>query len=80
MKSHQCEKNYEKSSGTMESAAILNMYKRSVSKYGVYYMKYIGDGDSKTFPVLTKIAPYPGILYFYFEQLWFTMKISFFSI
>ncbi|CAF4701676.1 unnamed protein product, partial [Rotaria sp. Silwood2] len=60
IKSHQCEKNYDKSSGTMESAAILKMFKRSVSKYGVYYTKYVGDGDSKTFPVLSKIVPYPG--------------------
>ncbi|CAF4630483.1 unnamed protein product, partial [Rotaria sp. Silwood2] len=59
IKSHQCEKNYDKSSGTMESAAILKMFKRSVSKYGVYYKKYVGDGDSKTFPVLSKIVPYP---------------------
>ncbi|CAM4989164.1 unnamed protein product, partial [Rotaria socialis] len=50
IRSHQCEKNYDKSSGAMESAAILIMFKRSVSKYGVYYTKYVGDGDSKTFP------------------------------
>ncbi|CAF4668239.1 unnamed protein product, partial [Rotaria sp. Silwood2] len=60
IRSHQCEKNYDKSSGTMESAAILIMFKRSVPKYGVYYTKYVGDGDSKTFPVLSKIVPYPG--------------------
>jgi len=63
IRSHQCEKNYDKSSGTMESAAILIMFKRSVPKYGVYYTKYVGDGDSKTFPVLSKIVPYPGIIY-----------------
>ncbi|CAF2838486.1 unnamed protein product [Rotaria sp. Silwood2] len=33
IRSHRC----EKSSGTMESAAILTMFKRSASKYGVYY-------------------------------------------
>ncbi|CAF5008141.1 unnamed protein product [Rotaria sp. Silwood1] len=60
IRTHRCEKNYEKSSGTMESAAILTMFKRSVSKYGVYYTKYVGDGDSKTFPVLSKIVHYPG--------------------
>ncbi|CAF1612010.1 unnamed protein product [Rotaria sp. Silwood1] len=60
IRTHRCEKNYEKSSDTMESAAILTMFKRSVSKYGVYYTKYVGDGDSKTFPVLSKIVPYPG--------------------
>ncbi|CAF3350365.1 unnamed protein product [Rotaria sp. Silwood2] len=44
----------------MESAAFVNMFKRSVSKYGIYYTKYIGDGDSKTFPVLSKVTAYPG--------------------
>ncbi|CAM4845959.1 unnamed protein product [Rotaria magnacalcarata] len=58
IKSHRCEKNFDKSSGTMEAAAVLNMFKRSVSKYGVYYTKYVGDGDSKTHNILTKNAPY----------------------
>jgi len=60
MKSHRCEKNFDKSSGTMEAAAVLSMFKRSVSKYGVYYTKYVGDGDSKTHNILTKNAPYTG--------------------
>lgn len=60
IKSHRCEKNFDKSSGTMEAAAVLNMFKRSVSKYGVYYTKYVGDGDSKTHNILTKNAPYTG--------------------
>ncbi|CAF4782972.1 unnamed protein product [Rotaria sp. Silwood2] len=71
IRSHRCEKNYEKSSGTMESAAILTMFKRSVSKYGVYYTKYVGDGDSKTFPVLSKILPYLGIIYIFDLRIFF---------
>ncbi|CAF4516378.1 unnamed protein product, partial [Rotaria sp. Silwood2] len=59
IRSYRCKKNYEKSSGTMKSAAILIMFKRSVPKYGVYYTKYVGDGDSKTFSVRSKIVPYP---------------------
>ena len=47
----------------MEAAAILNMFKRSVSKHGIYYTKYVGDGDSKTFSALSKFAPYPGTVY-----------------
>ena len=45
----------------MESHAVLNMFNRSVSKYGVYYTRYVGDGDSKTFAVLSKTTPYPGM-------------------
>ncbi|CAF4350274.1 unnamed protein product, partial [Rotaria sp. Silwood2] len=60
LKSHQCEKNYEKSSGTMESSAVLSMFNRSISKYGVHYTSYIGDGDSKAFSTLSKATPYPA--------------------
>ncbi|CAF1397743.1 unnamed protein product [Rotaria sordida] len=60
IRSHQCEKNYNKSSGTIEAHTVLNMFKRSVSKYGIYYTSYVGDGDSKTFTSLSNAKPYPG--------------------
>ena len=64
MNAHQCEKNFDKSSGTMESDAILKIFQWSFAKYGIYYTKYVGDGDSKAFNSLTKANPYPGILLF----------------
>ncbi|CAF1518925.1 unnamed protein product, partial [Rotaria sordida] len=60
IRSHKCEKNYNKSSGTIEANAVLNMFKRSVSKYGIYYTSYVGDGDSKTFTSLSNAKLYPG--------------------
>ncbi|CAF5046096.1 unnamed protein product, partial [Rotaria sp. Silwood1] len=60
IRSHKCEKNYNKSSGTIEADAVLNMFQRSVSKYEIYYAKYVGDGDSKTFATLSDKPPYPG--------------------
>ncbi|CAF4080776.1 unnamed protein product [Rotaria sordida] len=60
--SHHCEKNYNKSSSTIEAAAVLHMFQRSVSKYEIYYTKYVGDGDSKTFATLSDKPPYPGII------------------
>ncbi|CAF2822948.1 unnamed protein product [Rotaria sp. Silwood2] len=57
IRSHQCEKNYEKNFDTIEADAVLNMFKQSVSEYGVYYTKYVGDGDSKTFSLLSKTIP-----------------------
>ncbi|CAF3873911.1 unnamed protein product [Rotaria magnacalcarata] len=51
-------KNFDKSFGTMEATAVLNMFKRPASKYGVYYTKYVGDGDSKTHHILSKNPPY----------------------
>jgi len=62
IRSHHCEKNYNKSSGTIEANAVLNMFQRSVSKYEIYYTKYVGDGDSKTFASLSDKPPYPGII------------------
>jgi hypothetical protein len=44
------------------------MFERSVSKYRIYYVKYVGDGDSKTFNILSKTAPYPGIILFVLFQ------------
>ncbi|CAF1154630.1 unnamed protein product [Rotaria sordida] len=61
IRSHKCEKNYNKSSGTIEADAVLNMFKRSVSKYGIYYTSYVGDGDSKTFASLSNAKPYPAV-------------------
>lgn len=36
-------------SGNMEFYAIIQMFKRSIEKFGVIYDKYIGDADSKTY-------------------------------
>lgn len=42
----------------MEVDAITEMFKRSQNNYGVKYMNYIGDGDSKTYTGITNSAPY----------------------
>ncbi|CAF4183851.1 unnamed protein product [Rotaria sordida] len=62
IRSHKCEKNYKKSSGTIESGAVLKMFQRSVSNYNIYYTKYGGDRDSKTFAALSDTPPYPRII------------------
>ncbi|CAF2882427.1 unnamed protein product, partial [Rotaria sp. Silwood2] len=63
---HDCGKNFDQPSGNMEASSILKMFRRSVKKYGVRYVKYIGDGDSKTFSVLKTEIPYKGEI---FEKL-----------
>jgi hypothetical protein len=55
---HQCGKNFDQPSGNMEASCTLKMFQRSQKKYGVRYVKYVGDGDSKTFSVLKKQKPY----------------------
>ncbi|CAF1296314.1 unnamed protein product [Rotaria sp. Silwood1] len=58
---HDCGKNFDQPSGNMEASSILKMFRRSEKKYCVRYVKYIGDGDSKTFSVLKTEIPYKGI-------------------
>lgn len=57
---HQCGKNFTQASGNMEALCTLKMFQRSQNKYGVRYIKYIGDGDSKTFSMLKEKKPYKG--------------------
>lgn len=56
-----CCANHSGSSEKMEVDAIIEMFKRSIEKYGVMYKNYIGDGDSKTYPGILKALPY-GII------------------
>ncbi|XP_044578272.1 uncharacterized protein LOC123260944 [Cotesia glomerata] len=44
-----CTINHKGSAGKMEVDAVVEMFCRSVEKHGVKYVKYIGDGDTKTF-------------------------------
>ena len=44
----------------MESAGVLQIYKRSVEKRCLRYTKYLGDGYSKSFQDIVNANPYPG--------------------
>lgn len=44
-----CSSNHDGSAGKMEVDSIVEMFLRSVEKFGVKYTNYIGDGDSKTY-------------------------------
>ena len=57
-----CYSNHEGSSGKMEVDSIIEMFLRSDEKFGVKYMNYIGDGDSKTFAGILKVNPYGDCL------------------
>ncbi|KAJ4442111.1 hypothetical protein ANN_11977 [Periplaneta americana] len=46
---HDCSINYEGYSGGMEAAGVVEIFSRSVDRYGVKYTNYLGDGDSKGF-------------------------------
>jgi len=55
---NKCQSNHEGSAGKMEADSIKEMFHRSQKKYGVKYMHYIGDGDSKTFKAVVESRPY----------------------
>lgn len=53
-----CVANYEGSSGGMEVAGVLDMFRSSVSQYNIRYKHYLGDGDSSAFPNVLSSQPY----------------------
>lgn len=53
-----CTANHGSSAGKMEVEGIVQMFLRSLEKFGVRYRNYIGDGDSKTFKMLLNVFPY----------------------
>ena len=46
---HVCHINHEKSSGAMEGAGAVEIFKRSVMKHNLIYNQYLGDGDTSSF-------------------------------
>ncbi|XP_011343323.1 uncharacterized protein LOC105282795 isoform X2 [Ooceraea biroi] len=53
-----CQTNHDGSAGKMEVDGMKEMFGTSVEKYGVRYVNYIGDGDSKTFKSILDLNPY----------------------
>ncbi|GFW23580.1 uncharacterized protein TNCV_4091231 [Trichonephila clavipes] len=53
-----CVKNHIGSSSKMEADGMKKIFQRSVPQRNAKYIKYIGDGDTKTFPQLQRTAPH----------------------
>lgn len=56
-----CIKNYEGSSGGMETVAAVSIFNRSEVKRGVRYEFFLGDGDSKAHQAVVESDPYNGL-------------------
>ena len=55
---HNCFKNWNGSSSSMETDIIVEGFQKAESQHGVRYLRFIGDGDSSVYPDL--IAKVPG--------------------
>ena len=58
---HNCPINHEGSSSSMESEGAVKIFMRSIEKFNVRYVNYIGDGDSSAFAKVIESNPYPDI-------------------
>ena len=57
---HDCLINHKGSSTSMESEGAVKIFNRSIDKYNLRYVNYIGDGDSSSFSKVVDSNPYPG--------------------
>lgn len=58
---HICTKNHTGSAGSMEVAGMTRIFLRSETDRKVRYVKYLGDGDTKTYSEICKAKPYSDI-------------------
>ena len=58
---HQCHSNFEGSSGAMDTAGCVAIFYRSVEQYGLRYIEFLGDGDSKAFNRVTEKEVYKDV-------------------
>lgn len=56
-----CSINHQGSSGKMEADAIKEIFVRSEERYGVKYINYIGNGDTKTYSAVVESKPYGDV-------------------
>ena len=56
---HSCSMNHVGSSGAMECEGAKTIFQRSLSKHGLRYTEFYGDGDSKSHPTVQDV--YPGL-------------------
>ena len=60
IKNHACSINHEGSSGSMESDALVDIFKSSETFNGFRYVEFLGDGDTKSHHDVVASDPYPG--------------------
>ena len=58
-----CTRNHEGSAQSMEAAGMVDLWMNSITKRGLRYTTFVGDGDSKGYNNVVKTKPYgPDVL------------------
>ena len=60
IKNHECSINHEGSCGSMESDALVEIFKSYETFNGLRYVEFLGDGDTKSHHDVVASDPYPG--------------------
>lgn len=58
---HDCPTNHTGSSGSMEAAALIEIFSTSEAFNGIRYIEYLGGGDMKSHHDIMAADPYPGM-------------------
>ena len=58
LKVGECHATYSGTAGSMESQGMLDIFQRSQAKHGLNYTGYLGDGDSKSFAIVSAASLY----------------------
>ncbi|XP_065679012.1 uncharacterized protein LOC136093725 [Hydra vulgaris] len=57
---HVCSINHKRLAGSMEAKGIVECFQSSIEERKLRYARYIGDGDSSSYPAILAANPYPG--------------------
>ena len=70
IKNHQCSRNHESSFGSMESDALVAIFRSSETFNGLRYVEFLSDGDTKSHHDVVASDPYPGTVVKKLECIW----------
>lgn len=58
---HKCHTNFEGSSAARDANGVLHIFERSVEQHDLWYLEFLGDGDSKAHKLLVEEAVYGDV-------------------
>ena len=62
-KTHVCSINHTASSGAMEAAGAIEMFRRSIEESNLMYHEYLGGGDTSSIKAVVDSKPYAEFLW-----------------